>query len=300
MPRKFDDATKKGWLEFYEQGKSEKWIANEVGCDVRTVKNAINEARLKRDVLVARIELVKDALHKHQEGLLEQLDQIKAGLVVPERDFAVLSWNRGKNSILDDRAKEIKLEGGEDSTMRQLLKQHLRRDKLWRALVQWEKARANHLAAKLAFQRKTVTLLQEKTNYKLIDGDCTPPFLYSYTAGPQVYRAAIDMAFAAPDKKAQKGIIEKMETAISVNTSNGDVIFGSGSILAVAPGSEQATRQHLLDALKDLGKSPEAKAVVETYQALEQTTKKARQVAEEVKLLGLVPGQCQICRRLGM
>jgi len=300
MPRKFDDAKKKEWLEFYDQGKSEKWIADRAKCDVRTVRKAINEARLKRDVVVARMELVKDALRKHQDGLLEELNQIKASLVVPERDFAVLSWHHGQNSILDDTGEQIKLENGEDSTMRRLLKEHLRQDKLWRVLAQWEKARASHLAARVAFQRKTATVLQHKTGYKLIDGDGTSPFMYSYTAGHVIYRAAIDMAFAAPDERAQKSIIRKMEAAITVNTHNGDVVFRSGSILAVALGSEETTKQHLLDALKDLGKSPEVKAVVETCQALEQITTKARQVVEDIRLLGLVPGQCEICRRLGM
>lgn len=300
MPKKFDDAKKKEWLELYDKGKSEKWIAGQAGCDVRTVKNAINEARLKRDVTVARIELVKDALHNHQEGLLEELDRIKASLVVPERDFAVLSWDRGKNSVLDDTGKKIQLEDGEDSTMHRLLKEHLKRDKLWRVLVQWKKARANHLAAKLEFQRKTVTLLEEKTGYKLAGDDGTSPYVCSYTAGHVIYKNAIDLAFAAADKRAQKAIIEKMEAAISVNTNNGDVVFRSGSILAVAPGSEHATRQHLLDALENLGRSPQAKAVVDTYHTLEQITTKARQVVEGARLLGLVPGQCEICRRLGM
>lgn len=300
MPKKFDDARKKEWLEFYDHGKSEKSIANRAKCDIRTVRRAINEARLKRDVVVARIELVKDALRKHQDGLLEELDRIMSYLVAPPKDFAVLSWHHGENSILNDTGEQVELETGEDSAVSRLLKEHLRQDKLWRVLAQWEKANANHLAAKLAFQRKTVTLLEEKTSYKLIDGDGTSPFMCSYTAGHVIYKNAIDMAFAAPDEKAQKDIIERMEAAITVNTNNGDVVFGSGSILAVAPGSEQAIRQHLLDALKDLGKSPEAKAVVETYQALEQITKKARQVVEDIKLLGLVPGQCEICHRLGM
>jgi hypothetical protein len=300
MPRKFDDAKKKEWIEFYDQGKSEKWIANQAECDIRTVRKAINEARLKQDVVVARMELVKDALRKHQDGLLEELNQIKAGLVVPQRDFAVLSWHHGKNSILDGTAEQIKLENGEDSTMRRLLKEHLRQDKLWRVLAQWKKAKANHLAARVAFQRKTATVLQRKTSYKLIDGDGTSPFMYSYTAGALFYKAAIDVAFAAPDQRAQKSILRKMETAISVNTNNGNVLFENRLILAVAPGSEQRTKQHLLDALRDLAESPEVKAVVETNQALEQITAKAREVVEDIRLLGLVPGQCEICRRLGM
>ena len=300
MPRKFYDAKKKEWLELYEQGKTEKWIAHRAGCDVRTVKKAINDVSFKRDVVVARIELVKDALRKHQDGLLEEVDRIMSYLVVPPKDFFVLSWYRGGNSIFNDAGEQMKLESGGDSAMRRLLKEHLRQDKLWRVLAQWEKASANHLAARVVFQRRTVTLLQDKTSYKLIDSRGTPPFMYSDTAGRVVYKAAIDMAFAAPDERAQESVIRKMETAISVNTDNGDVIFEKGLTLGVAPGSEQATKQHLLDALKDLGKSPEVKAVVETYWALEQITTKARQVVEDIRLLGLVLGQCEICRRLGM
>jgi hypothetical protein len=300
MPKKFDDAKKREWLEFYDHGRSEKWIANRAKCDIRTVKNAINGARLKRDVAIARIELVKDALHNHQKELLEELSQIKAGLVVPDKDFAVLSWSRGKDSILDDTGGQTKLDDGEDSAMHRLLKEHLKRDKLWRALVQWKKARASHLAAKLELQRTTVKLLEEKTGYKMAGDDGISPFVYSYTAGALLYKTAIDVAFAAPDKKAQKDIVDKMEAAIAVNTKNGDVIFQRGSILAVVPGGEQATRQNLLDAMKTLGRSPQAKAVVETYHTLERITTKARQVVEDARLLGLVPGQCQICRRLGM
>jgi hypothetical protein len=300
MPKKFDDSQKKQWLKFYEQGKSEKWIANRTGCDVRTVKNAINEARLKRDVIGARMELVKDALRKHQDGLLEELDRIMSDLVVPPKDSPALSWYHGKNSILDDAGEQIKGESGEDSAMRRLLKEHLKNDKLWRVLRQWEKAQAAHLAAKTAFQRKTATVLQGKTGYKLIDSGGTPPFIHSDTAGKLVYKAAIDMAFAAPDEKAQENVIRKIEMTISVRTDTGEVLLEKHSALAVAPGNEEPTRQHLLDTLKDLGKSPEGKAVVETYWALEQITTKARQVVEDIRLLGLVPGHCEICRRLGM
>ncbi len=300
MPRKFEDAKKKEWLELYEQGKTEKWIAHRAGCDRRTVKKAINEARLKRDVVVARVELVKDALRKHQDSLLEEIDQIISGLVIPPKDFAVLSWHRGENSILNDSDDQTKLESSGENAMRRLLKEHLKNDKLWRVLAQWEKASVNHLAARVTFQRKTATLLQEKTGYKLIDGDGSPPFLYCYTAGPLFYRAAIDMALATLEERAQGSAIRNMETAISVNTDNGDVSFENRFVLAVAPGSEERTKQHLLDALKDLAKSHEVKSVVESCRVLEQITTKTKQVVEYIRLLGLIPGQCEICRRLGM
>jgi len=300
MPRKFDDARKKEWLELYEQGKTESWIAHRGGCDSRTVKKAINEARLKRDVVVARVELVKDALRKHQDSLLEEIDRIMSDLVIPPEDSAVLSWHHGANSILKDSNEQVKLESSEDSAMRRLLKEHLRQDKLWRVLAQWEKARVSDLAARVAFQRRTVSVLEEKTSYKLVDDDGAPPFLCSYTTGALFYKTAIDVAFAAPKASAQQDAVRNMKAAISVNTENGHVTFENRLTLAVAPGSERRTEQHLLDALKDLAKSHEAKSVVETYRALERITAKSKQVLEYVRLLGLIPSQCEICGRLGM
>ncbi len=302
MPRKFEDAKKREWLELYDQGKSEKWIANRAKCDVRTVRKAINEARLKRDVVVARMDLVKDALRKHQDSLLEEIERIMSDLVMPPKDLAVLSWQRGKNSILNDTDEQIESGSTQDGAMRRLLKEHLKNDKLWRMLAQWQKARASHLAARAAFQRKSAALIQEKTGYKLVDGDRPAPFVCSYTAGPLIYKAAIDKAFvtATAGKKAGGSAVKNIEPAISVNTENGDVSYENRFRLAVAPGNEYKTKQHLLDALEDLAKSHEVEAVVETYQALEQATTRARQVVEDIKLLGLVPGQCEICRRLGM
>ena len=92
MPRKFLDTDKRKWLNLYESGKTEIWIARErAKCDPRTVKRGIEEARRKQDARVARAELIKDALRKHQDSLLEELDKILAALTVPSEDFVALS-----------------------------------------------------------------------------------------------------------------------------------------------------------------------------------------------------------------
>ena len=54
MPRKFLDADKRKWLELYDSGKSEKWIAKQhAKCDARTVKRGIEEARRIQDAKIA-------------------------------------------------------------------------------------------------------------------------------------------------------------------------------------------------------------------------------------------------------
>ena len=77
MPKKFLDTDKRKWLKLYEDGKTEIQIAKEYAkCDLRTVRRGIEEARHKLDVKVARAELLKEALRKHQDSLFKELDEI--------------------------------------------------------------------------------------------------------------------------------------------------------------------------------------------------------------------------------
>jgi hypothetical protein len=306
MPRKFLDTDKRKWLELYESGKTEIWIARErAKCDPRTVKRGIEEARRKQDARVARAELLKDALRKHQDSLLEELDKILAVLTVPSEDFVALSWyhndesiftepeaasNEQQTSDVSESRRASKREGG---TVRGLLKQHLKNDRLWKVLAQWEKAYAAHITARIAFQRKTVALLEVKTGCKLVYKDNVPkPFLYSYTAGDSFYKSILQHALGT-----KKDI--DLERDIVIDTAAGNVRYHN-SILAEAPGNEARIKANLLNALRELKTSPEVIAVIETYEALKEITTRARQVVEQINLLGLIPGQCEICRRLGM
>jgi len=73
------------------------------------------------------------------------------------------------------------------------------------------------------------------------------------------------------------------------------------TILAHAPGMEQEYREHLISAISDLmHKHEEVNSVSKTYKVVEELAVKVRQTAEELSSMGLVPGQCRICRRLGM
>jgi hypothetical protein len=306
MPKKFLETDKRKWLELYESGKTEKWIARELAkCDLRTVKRGIEEARRKQDVVIARRELVKDALRKHQDGLLEELDKILSALYLPTEDYVVLPWHRGGDFILSesetlarkgqpgDVSEFIKDSRSQGGTVRRLLKEHLKNDRLWKVLTQWEKTSTAHLTARMMLQRKTVAVIQKKTGCKLVDRNDVPrPFLYSYTTGDLFFRATLRQAFGA-----QKDI--DLESDIVVNTTSGDVRYHS-LVLAEAPGNEEKVKINLLGAFRELKRSSEAVSVVDSYKALEEAAMRVRQVVEQIKLLGLITGQCEICRRLGM
>lgn len=298
MPKKFSDIDKRKWLELYDGGRSETWIAKQhAKCDLRTVRRGIEEARRKQDGVVARRELLKDALRKHQDALLEELDRILLALYLPTQDYVLLPWHHGGDSILTESENDVStlaaVPESREETVRRLLKDHLKNDRLWKVLAQWRKMYAAHLIARTVLQRKIVAVIQDKTGYRLVNSNNVPrPFLYSYTTGDLFFRAVLQHAFGA-----KKSI--DLENDIAANTASGDVRY-DGLILAEAPGNEEKIKSNLLDAFMELRGASEAVSVVDTNKALEEATMRVGQVVEQIKLLGLIPGQCEICRRLGM
>jgi len=151
-----------------------------------------------------------------------------------------------------------------------------------------------------SLQRKTATLLQEKTGYQLVAGNGAPPMVYADTTGALFFKTVLDLAFAPPQGMDLDRVISDLKSEITIDPTSGEVKYRRGLILAAAPGNWENTKKNLLDAFRSLAKSAEVMPVVDTYQTLEEITAKARRMVKQIRLLGLVPGQCEICRRLGM
>jgi hypothetical protein len=305
MPKKFSITDKNKWLDDYENGKSESSIANDSMCDIRTVRRAIEEARRGRDAQAARIDLLKRAVLKHQERLTNKLGELLSTLTMPPHDWAVLSWVESGQSILresdldmedsveDEVGDAFKKSDAQADMVEDMLRQHLRGDKLWKILVRREKAYSLHRLARIALQYKVVGLLEEETGYKLeARGDVPPPFLYSYTTGDLFYRMTLARPFGDSES-------DDWQDEIVVDTSANYVKFRN-STLAEAPGKADECRKNLLDAFRKMKILPEVTRVVNTYKELEESTSKAKHAIEEIRLLDLVPGVCKVCRRLGM
>ncbi len=305
MPKKFSITDKNKWLEDYENGKSESSIASDSNCDLRTVKRGIVEARRQRDAEAARIDLLKQAVLRHQERLLKKLSEILSTLTMPPHDWAVHSWDENGQSTLresgldmddsveDEASDDLKKSDIQADMIEGMLRQHLRGENLWKALARREKAYSVHRLARIALQYRVVGLLEEETGYKLeARGDVPPPFLYSYTAGDLFYRMALAHAFG--DSKNNG-----WQDEIVADTKGGCVKYRN-TILVEVPGQTDECRKSLLEAFGKIKLLPEVGRIVDTHTELEESTFKARQAVEEIRLLDLVPGVCKTCRRLGM
>ena len=302
MPRKISIIKKREWLKAYEEGKSEISIARKEHCDVRTLKKGVQEARLERDASLARAELIKEALHKHNEALLEIVRGLVSTISVPGSDQSI-PWRREVSS------GSIRIEGGnapyehwpelrvmgvtldeERKAEWELLQEHLKLDPMWRLLSHWKKALATHLEARIVMSLKLADLIKEKTGYQLADKAIDGFFVYFHTVD------FISQSMIEQSRKLADADIWKQK--IIADPSIGRVVC-AGLSLAYAPGREKECRQNILDVVSEIEVSQEMTNVRNTYQVDEDITKKASRAAQDLLMLGLVPGQCRVCRRLG-
>jgi hypothetical protein len=306
MPKRFSETDKREWLELYETGKSEKWIARErARCDPRTVKRGIDEARHRRDANMARLELVKNAFSKHQDDLLGELKNILSSLTMPPVDIAVLSWHHDGDSIftVDDKTEEMNQKESTITvtkkvnighiTKRDLLKEHLKNDRLWKKLAQRETDYNDNTQARIALQHKIVNIIEKQTGYKFDDGKkLSANFICSYTTGDLFFKSILQKAFGIRPTIT-------LEEDIYADVSRGEVQY-QRSILAQVAENQEGCKENLLIALRKLQRSKEINRVVETQKALAESNETAKQVVELLLLLNFVPGQCQVCRLLGI
>ncbi len=305
MPKKISIQEKRDWLVDYENGKSTKDIAKDAKRDTRTINKALEDARRDRDARFARAELMKDALYKHQDLLRDGLHKIIRNLELPTNDCAPLSWHEGEKSIFErtwnlrklTEVQGISFKKGRPSVSsvltNDLLRQHFHSDKTWKLLVQWEKAYLGHINDRLTLQENLVSLVEQKTGYRLVDRERDESsYVYSYTTGPILYEAALESALKMGSK-------HNLEVDVKTELNSGEVHYRHSS-LAKAPGDEERCRKNILTAYNELLQSSAMEHVVTSCVGLLEISAKARQAVEEINLLGYIPGSCNVCKRLGM
>jgi uncharacterized protein (DUF2267 family) len=305
MPKKIFPNERRQWLERYDSGESEAAIAKDAHRDVRTVKKCIAQARRERDVHGARVELLKNALKQHNDRLVNAVKEMESALVMPVRDLWIPWRQNAPPSPIGFIGSTATYEAGkgykvaltaESKPEWGLVQEHLKGDPMWASLTAWRRALAAHVEARRELGARCADLLMEKTGYKLVeqsvDRSDELPFLYVWSTLDLIYQAVLDRPLAVEQAT-------KLEGTIVVDTERGAVRHAN-AILAEAPGDEERCKANILAALKEALESKEAAKVEQTYKELAEATIKAKRSVEEILLLELVPGECRVCRRLGI
>jgi hypothetical protein len=181
----------------------------------------------------------------------------------------------------------------------ELLNEHLRStDPLKKTFSSWKKSLASHIQARIDFKRKLAAALIRETGLKILerpsvelkDINSEAPFIDPY---------AVDVL----TQELLSRLINPHEAIdfpdIITIADDGRIRYSNAPLMAYTPQYPDKCKAGILrviyqrDISHDMG-------LIDTYRTMEEATGKAKRAVQELLLLGLVPGRCRICRRLGM
>jgi hypothetical protein len=237
--------------------------------------------------------------------LNEALDMIIDELRLPDPYLTELAWlairihqtpsEPGRATEMEE-TKAPRREVDEFSD-RALLIEHLRNGKTWREFADWQRSSDKHRIACGQLQIKAIVALADLTGLRIPDkvDVTTTPFLHAENTGDLLCRAVVKHLSGGQD-------IETVVKEIIVNGDRGAVLHGTTVLVEGIKEYKELTecRDSIVKALETLKESSEAMQVLDTYHQMEKALPKARNELRAVRLLGVLPGQCRLCRQFGL
>ena len=281
MPKVYSLEEKNQWLTLSDQGKTEDEIKKSSedwnNLDNRTLRNGIAEARAVQERGYVKQQMLLNAFEKHNEDLRNVLTNIGKVVVVPPHDLKI-TWGNDiwKHPVIlsGGAVMIVNLDGNptmsieaESGLIGQMLREHIKHDSLWAALRMWKSATVKHLyARKMLMQTLETAIIQEAglaDSITEIDGQ-SPELVVKLRGRYQSWMQEI--------------------------MGRTDTIFRKDEVYPTPDSSEQAIEQ--IDA------SHECTDVLDTLIELQVITNKVQKKIEEWSFVGLIPGECRICKKL--
>ena len=304
MPKKIPINEKMEWLEEYEEGRLRADIARERGRTQKVINSGIKDALTHRDGIFARKEIVKEALKNHQKQLMEivkRLLRLTEGIPADielrrEKEGSLAPIPLPAGRIVYNTTDGLKVELSDELTPYWgLLKEHLRIRKIWTSIEGWKRAAIDHMHARRALELGIEFLVESETGIKVATSEPTSErdhLIFPFTV-KLFYEVSIRKILGIRDETNPQDSI--------VATSDGYVLHGEGgSKLAYCPGGQQKCRHALIRAFNKINDLPQAKRVTSTDIELKRASTKLKGYLEDIDLMGIVPGRCRICSRIGM
>jgi hypothetical protein len=304
MPKQIPMSDKREWLIEHDEGKPSAQIAREKKHGLKVIKRGIEEARAERDWAAARAEIVKEALIKHQKQLLEIVDRLYQAAEFPPAD---LELRRDKSGALEpiplpysrivptpEKGLAVELTN-ENTALWELLREHLARERVWSAIRNWREALISHMSARIEMELAIKMVIESETGYRVSTASLNnkkPEVVYDLTV-KLFYTVQIRKALGIRDET-------NPQDRIAAN-DDGYVRHGEGgSEIAYCPGKQNECREALITAFNKIPDLPEMKNVITTEIELKKASSKLKRLLEDIRLMGLVPGRCRICSRIGV
>lgn len=293
------------WLEQYEGGKSLSAVAKETGRNIRTITTHVQRASEERERAMARTDLYRQAVTKHNGDLLMALAGVRESLVVPHPELltvlAHFPWN--KTAMLpavlafrDGDLRVVVVPGDEDHVrLLELAREHLRGDKeLWRGLDEWQGVLKEYADMCFELGRRVGTEASEKLSVELTSRErgatgVEEGLHEGFVSWP------CRLCIEATPGKVTGDQIDKLQVSDSQLRYGGDVIATLAS-----PENLSAARKYFRELVTTLPQDQSVKRISEQKKRLDTDARRLKRLIGDVLLIGLVSGRCSVCRRVGL
>jgi hypothetical protein len=251
------------------------------------VQKAIDDRRRLEQVKAAEGYIIRDRLVNHQAELVNTIGTILQRLGLPSMDEPI---------VIECQVNPVEKD---DLSYGRLLREHLD-NATFSKLAKWETTYAKHLAARRSFHEKLQQLVKEKTGLEVFTGNQKPPCLHLNSLVP-VFRFALAMMLASLTAKSSSKAIftPDLDGEICADLKMGNVRLRN-CIIAECPGEEKVYFNKIIEAMTELLNSPAGNVVILSARELMAASSEVRTPLKELEILGMVPGRCRICRRLGL
>jgi len=302
MPKKTPEDQALNWLEEYESGKRISSIAKDSRKDVRTVEDAIDKARLRRDGRSAHADIVRDVLKNHLTSLLDLVKELRSAVALPSPDLLV-RYRKDEEPLsiqltnyIVTRQEQLPWEvrlSMEDRLEWDLLKEHLKRKPLLQIVEEWKKNLSQHIDARVKLWDRSMSMIAKKTSYPLVEKSGKAPYILYDPTVKFLYDTVLLEKLGVPDGT-------DAVNSVTIGPDPGEIQI-CGRVVAYAPGKETELKSSIEKVFKELSNmTPEAIKVANTYKELTDSQISTRRFLDELITFGYIPGRCRLCSQMGI
>ena len=292
------------WLEQYEAGTSQSALASKTGRNIRTIQKHIQRAFDDREHSMARTDLYRSAITKHNSDLLGALGTMRGLLTVPRDQQATVRPGfrdslgvRFYGGFVHYRSHEI-IEGQSPSVpewatddqlrLRELARMHLKRDKkLWSGIDAWQQSLREYVltcanlgehVGETATSRLEIGLTPLEGGIRGVKEGIHEGFISS------VCHLSIEGRGSAEEPKIVDGRLH---------------YGGSAVITSQSPETLKDAQALFKDLVGELKGDERIIKIVALKTQLDREAPLLQRFIGDILLGGVVVGRCSVCQRLG-
>jgi hypothetical protein len=286
-------------LEDYQQGAGVKELATRTGRNPQTINKQIRLALEEREQLLARVELFRQVITKHNADLLGAIGRMRDVLDVPPDErltpVALFPFSgygyTGLSIVRQDREVQIHLPTGDEDQQRlvELVREHLSSQRqLWKDWDAWRGRMVDYARACVALGRDVGIRAADRLALPLVaTGGSDEGIHEQYVTW--LCRLAIEAALG-----------KQVSAADPTLRIEGESLRYGGSTLATSPEKARLEKAQTFfrKQLQTLPGDTRIQKIAQEKAALEQERGVLRRRLGDLLLMGLVPGQCSACKHI--